>query len=354
MAKRRAKGEGSVSQRSSDGRWQASLKDPATGKRVYVYGQTQREVTEKLRELRKQLEQGVNLQAGKQPLADFLAYWLKQQSHWGRRTYAIHSDMVRLHIVPYIGTIKLAQLSVQHVLSWQQELVDQKSASTAKFALRTLKQALRAAVRWEMIGRSVAEPVDPPYHEERSGQALTPPQVEKMLRAAEAYRYCALFHLAVQLGLRKAELLALKWADLTLDSDRPTLTVRKGKTKHAKRTLPLSPDLVERLRELWQEQQQERHGPRWREQGAVFATRNGSHLVDRNLDSLFKKRILPRAGLPSSIRFHDLRHTALTRLHEAGVAPAIVQAIAGHSSPSMSLSVYTHVDTEAMRRAMLG
>lgn len=352
MAKRRAKGEGSVTRRK-DGRWQGSVKDPATGKRVYVSGKTQKETAARLAELRQQLARGLNVRGAKQTLGTFLAAWLAhQQPHWEPSTYEQIEVQVRLHITPYIGDIPLHKLSVAHLQHWQQTLLEQ-SSDRARRALRYLRQALNTAMRWELVTRNVANLVDTPKHEARTGRALTPAQVNQLLAAATGERYEVLFHMAVQLGMRQGELLALKWADLNLDSEQPTVTVRKGKTKSARRTLPLSSDLVRRLSELWQRHQQERLDSRWKEQGAVFATCTGRHLTDTSLLHQYK-RLLRQAGLPADFTFHDLRHTAITRLYEAGIPPAVVQAIAGHSRPDLALSVYTHVDTEAMRRAVFG
>jgi YD repeat-containing protein len=172
-------------------------------------------------------------------------------------------------------------------------------------------------------------------------------QVLGETRGGEETRY----HLALALGLRRGELVALRWADIDLDG--ATLTVQGGKTAAARRTLPLSAALVERLREHWRRQQQERAALplTWQEHGRVFASEVGTPMQARNVYRHFKQ-LAQRAGLPDTVTFHDLRHTALTRLAERGTPPAVVQAIAGHTTPGLALQVYTHADLNTLRAAI--
>jgi integrase len=181
--------------------------------------------------------------------------------------------------------------------------------------------------------------------------ALTQAQAAALLEAVEGHRLEALYHLALALGLRRGELVDLRWADIDLDG--ATLTVQGGKTAAARRTLPLSAALVERLREHWRRQQAERAALplTWQEHGRVFASEVGTPLNGRNLYRHFKQ-LAQRAGLAEDIHFHDLRHTALTRLAERGTPPAVVQAIAGHTTPTLALQVYTHAELDALRAAI--
>ncbi len=128
---------------------------------------------------------------------------------------------------------------------------------------------------------------------------------------------------------------------------------RGGKTTAARRTLPLSAALVAQLREHWQRQQAERAALplTWQEHGRVFPSEIGEPMPGRHLYRHFA-RARKHAGLPEVTRFHDLRHTALARLAERGTPPVVVQAIAGHTTPTLALQVYAHAELDALRAAI--
>lgn len=346
MAKRRAKGEGGITKRK-DGRYQGEI--TLQGKRRTMYGKTRQEVSQKLAEARKQEAQGVRLGTERVTLGAWLTQWLAtKRRKWKENTYIFHETAIRLHITPQIGHIPLIRLTVLDVQRWLTQLQDERGEKRAVTALFILRAGIEGAVRAELVARNVAKLVETPRATWRRGKALTHGQTAKLLATVQGDRYEAAYHIAVTLGLRIGELCSLKWADI--DFEAATLTVQKGKTAAARRTLPLTPELVARLRQHWQRQQGERQTAAWRECGAVFATHSGGHIHTESLRTNFKRR-LQWARLPD-FRFHDLRHTALTRLAAAGMPPAVVQAIAGQSDPSIALAVYTHIDTEAMREAM--
>jgi integrase len=166
----------------------------------------------------------------------------------------------------------------------------------------------------------------------------------------EGHRLEALYHLALSLGLRRGELLALRWSDI--DWDAGTLRVAQSKSDAGRRTVPLGAALVERLREHWRWQQEERRiqGMRWREHGLVFPSNVGTPIVPRNLLRHFKDA-LSAAGLPD-VRLHDLRHTCATLLAAQGTPPALAMRILGHSQIAVTMEVYTHAQLDDMRAAL--
>jgi integrase len=358
MGKRRAKGEGSITYNSSKGKWQGSYRMP-DGKRAYVYADSQRECARKLTELRRRVDSRIDVVSARSPLSAFLAHWLQEyRSTWKSATY-IHNEVIcRLHIVPHIGKVKLDAIDVPIVQRWLRTLRDSDDSTDRPVrALRVLRAALNAAVSWRMIDYNPARLVQTPRHKPRRGVALTPAQTATLLEHVKGHRLEALYHIALTLGLRRGELIALHWADIDLDA--ATLVVQSGKTDRAERTLPLDiartagmPDLVTVLREHWSRQQEERRKLplTWQEHGRVFPSNIGTPLEGRSLLQHLK-RLLHRAGLPD-VHFHDLRHTALTRLGERGVPPAVVQAVAGHTTPALALHIYTHTDLGALRAAL--
>lgn len=327
----RAKGEGGITQRR-DGRWQASITNPATGKRVYVYARTQREAAKKLEKLRRQIADGLRLGDARQPLAQYAAHWLAtRQANWKPRSYTFYEAQLRINILPTLGGLALNKITAQHIEKWQAELVS-VSTARAKAALRVLRMVLHSAVQSDILTKNVATRVQAPRHEPQRGKVLSAQQ-ETALLAASPHHHQLAWRIALALGLRRGELAALHWTDLDFDGN--TLTVRGGKTKAAARVLPLPAELAHDL-----------HDHRQQKGSAGYVFGVGIEAI-----SYWFRRDADRAGL-HDFTPHDLRHTCLTRLAERGVHPSIVQAIAGHASPEMALRFYTHVNEEMMREAV--
>ncbi len=191
-------------------------------------------------------------------------------------------------------------------------------------------------------------------------QALTLEQVQKLLVVTEEYHIEALFKLALATGMRRGELMGLKWQDIDFTkgmlhirrilSRIPTKLPGKGyeeaepKTQNSKRSITIAPFALEALKQhrVRQLEAKLKAGPVWQEHDYVFCTSIGTHLNPSKdiLDQL--KRLLEKADLPD-IRFHDLRHSTATLLLSVGVHLKVVQEILGHSQISMTLDVYSHV-----------
>jgi integrase len=205
-------------------------------------------------------------------------------------------------------------------------------------------------------------------------QTLTVDQVHKLLEAARGHYMEALFCLALATGMRRGELMGLKWQDIdfstntlqirrTLSRVPSKLIAEKGrgyeeaepKTKKSRRSVVIAPFAVDALKQhrLRQLEAKLKAGPAWQEHDYVFCTSIGTNLNPSRdiLDQL--KLLLEKAGLPE-IRFHDLRHCSATLLLSAGIHPKVVQEILGHSQISMTMDIYSHVlpnmQQDAMRR----
>ena len=203
-----------------------------------------------------------------------------------------------------------------------------------------------------VVPRNVADAVDPPKTPKKEREYLSIKEVERLWEAARGDRFEALYVLAIVTGMRRGELLGLKWADV--DLDRGVLAVRRalstdGKTfttpKNGKgRSIQLTPQAVQALERHREAQADHRAklGEIWKENGLVFPSTMGTPMNPDNLVSRSFKPLLRRAGLPM-IRFHDLRHTFGYLMIEAGEHPKIVQEILGHSQISLTLDTYSHI-----------
>jgi integrase len=351
MGKRRAKGEGSITYNRSKGKYQGSYLKP-DGRRGYVYANSQREVSRLLADLRRRIDAKLDVTSARATVEAFLTHWLEEnRPNWKAKTYRHNEVVCRLHIAPHIGNVKLDALDVPTIQRWLHKLrADHHSTDLPPRALGVLRTALNAAVAWRILDHNPAMLVQKPKHERRRGIALTPAQSAALLAQVAGHRLEALYYIALTLGLRQGELVNLRWASIDLDAAK--LTIEEGKTPAAWRTLPLDPAMVDHLRRHWEAQCAERAALSltWQEHGLVFPSEVGTRLIERNLYRHFE-RLRTQAGLPSDVIFHDLRHTALTRLAENGAPPAVVQAIAGHTTPGLALQVYTHTDLDALRAA---
>jgi integrase len=361
MAKR-GNGEGSIYRRN-DGRWVGEMTIEGR-KRKFVYGKTRKEVQEKLQTALQELQQGIVMTGtARQTLEQFLTDWLEnsQKQSVRARTYERFEEIVRLHIVPVLGRRRLQKLSAQHVQAfYTRKLNEGFSASTVGVFHSVLHKALSVAVKWGLVPRNVCDLVSPPHADGFEIQPLTTEQAHQLLFATRGHRLEALFILALATGMRRGELLALKWQDINFATS--TLQVRriltrvpsklpgKGfvesepKTQRSRRSVVVAPFALEALRQHYERQLEAKRkaGVAWQEHDYVFCTSIGTHLHPSKdvLDQL--KVLLKKAGLPD-IRFHDLRHSAATLLLSEGVHPKVVQELLGHSNISMTLDVYSHV-----------
>jgi integrase len=371
---KRANSEGSIYRRKSDGKWVASI-TLDDGKRKVFYGKTQKEVKDKLAKVRSEQEQGTLITAPEQTVAQFLNDWLEntQKESVRARTYERYEEIIRLHIVPVLGRHQLQKLTAQHLQAfYTRKRKEGLSPTTITVFHSVLHKALDCAVKWSLVPRNVCELVSPPRRARFEVQTLTAEQIQKLLETARGHSMEALFCLALATGMRRGELMALKWQDIdfatntlqirrTLSRIPSKLSAEKGKgfeetepkTKQSRRSVVIAPFAVEALKHhrVRQLEAKLKAGPAWQEHDYVFCTSVGTHLNPTRdiLDQL--KILLKQAGLPD-MRFHDLRHSSATLLLSAGIHPKVVQEILGHSQISMTMDIYSHVLPTMQEEAM--
>ena len=360
---RRGNGEGSVYQRS-DGKWCAAVTVEG-GRRRVLYGRTRQEAADKLTDALRARKDGTLTTGSRVTVAIYLDEWLRDVVKPSVRpwTYRGYEVLVRLHIVPEIGRVRLDKLTPAHV----QGLVNRKreaglSPKTVQYMRGVLRTALNRALRWGLATRNVADLVDGPKVGRHEIQPFSPAEARAFLDAVRGDRLEALYSVALTMGLRQGEALGLRWEDVGLEAG--TLHVRHQlqrvdgqlqqvpvKTARSRRTLAMPPSIVGSLREHRRRLVEDRllAGSRWRETGYVFTTSIGTPLEARNVVRSFKA-ILARPGLPG-VRFHDLRHSCATLLLVQGVSPRVVMEILGHSQISLTMNTYSHVVPELQREA---
>ena len=353
--KRRSQGEGSVFQRK-DGRWVMQIWLGDKYKQVYV--KSEKEGIKKLREAQRELEQGILPTGPDQTLKQYIEYWLEEVHKPTIRlsSYVKYRKIINSYIIPILGDMKLQKLTPQHINSfYRQKEKDGLQSSTINTIHGVLHRALDNAVKWGYIARNVCDSVSPPRIVKHEIKPLTMEQASKLLEVARGQRLEMLLTLALTTGMRRGELLALRWSDVDLESGniqvRRTVDIipkhgyveNEPKTARSRRMIVLAPFAVDMLKQHHVQQLELRlkAGSNWQEKNLVFTGLHGSYLNPNHLPEMMEK-VLTEAGLPH-IRFHDLRHSAATLLLSMGVHLKVVQEILGHSNISMTADTYSHV-----------
>jgi integrase len=293
-------------------------------------------------------------------LGEYLDRWLSDAVRGTVResTYSRDKYLVTNHVKPSIGRVKLKNLNARLLQSLYRERLDSGlSGSTVQKIHHVLHKALTQAMRWELIPRNPADSVKAPTPTPKEMHPLSVLEARQLLEAARGDRLEALYVLAIHTGMRRGELLALKWADVDLDLAtvrvRRTLTrgedgrgyvvgaaTKSGKGRHVR----LTPSAVEALKRHRARQAKEnlKVGGLYRDQDLVFAGEGGNPINPSNLRNRSFKPLLERAGLPR-ITFHDLRHTCASLLFQRNVHPKFVQELLGHASVAITLDTYSHM-----------
>jgi integrase len=353
MFKKRGQGEGSIFKRKN-GLWVAQI--TIQGKHVSKSSKSKSECREWLKKTRSQVDNGLTLSGAQTSLAIFLREWLTLSASSVRpKTIDQYGQIVRQHIVPDLGMIKMKDLHARQIQAlYSKKMESGTSARTVLLIHAVLRRALNYALRSGMIGTNPVLAVIRPKSKRKEMKTLSDSQVRTLLSFAEGDRFEVLFWLAVTTGLRQGELLGLKWSDVDwtgrrIGIQRQVQRLRGGlvfsepKTAAGRRVIALGVLTIEKLRRHQNLQTEERQAAKhyWKENDMIFPSSTGTPMDPSNLYHNFK-RMLKEAGLPD-IRFHDLRHTAATLMLQQGTHPKIVQERLGHSDISMTLNTYSHV-----------
>ena len=330
---------------------------PDGPKRKYVYGRKYKDVERKLAEAMGDAARGIVVDDKNLTVSEYLDRFLEdvQRGSVRESTYSRDKYLITNHVKPALGRVKLKNLGAMHLQRLYREKRDAElSASTVQKVHHILHKALAQAVRWDLIARNPTDNVKVPTPMPKEMHPLSASEARKLLEAAQGDRLEAVYVLAVHTGMRRGELLGLKWDDVDLDGRtvriRRTLT-RKGtgyvlgdpKTKNSRRTVRLTLQAVEALRRHLTSQMEdiERLGDLYDDQGLVFAGNNGGVINPSNLRQRSFKPLLKRAELPQ-ITFNDLRHTCASLLFQRNVHPKFVQELLGHASVAITLDTYSH------------
>jgi integrase len=342
--------------------WTAS----GTRKRVTVYAATRKQAADRMRQAQELNSQGVPVPDRSWKLGDWLDYWLENVITPNRRpaTYALYEMIARLYLKPALGTAPLTRLSAARVQAFlNEQLAAGQSIRQVQVMRTVLSSALTRAMREELLMRNVARLVELPGWDRLPIVPWTANEARGFLAAARDDPLYPAFVLLLLYGLRRGEVLGLRWTDVDLDGGeirvrqqigRANGELRVGpvKTNAGKRDLPMLPLAVDVLGIRHQAQAADRAelGRAWQDNGLVFTTRTGRPVEPRNFVRSFH-RICAASGI-RGIKLHHLRHTTATLLKNLGVPARDAQLILGHSRLAVTQEIYTHEDHQAQHDAL--
>lgn len=366
MAKRRPSGDGMVRKRE-DGRWEGRIvaghKDNGVPIFRYVYADTQKELTGKLRQ-HIDLYQGIDLtERSRMTLGEWLDQWLEDIAGTIRpNTMTRYQSTVDRHIKPYLGDKSISQVKGKDIQRLYETLAKRGnrntgeglSSGTVRGIHSMLHEALGAAQQASIIPRNPTEEIEAPKFSYKPKKVLTDEQLEIFMNTIRADTvWYDFFYTELTTGLRRGEICGLKWEDF--DDEAGTLKVRRSiheekggkltpwdtKTAAGTRTIILPPSTVELLWERKKSALTE-----W-----IFPNPLKAEQPTRPSAAYERTKVLlKQAGLPD-LRFHDLRHTFATHALASGVDVKTLSGILGHTRAAFTLDAYTHTTGDMQRRA---
>lgn len=358
----RGHGEGTYYQMPS-GKWRVQIS--INGKRIGHVGKTKKECRDWANDILGQVDRGLTSDGINTLTNDFFNDWIKsKKSIIKLKNWEYYNYIVDHFIIPYLGEIKLKDLTPVHI---QKLYIKLQELNTGNATINKVHTILRGGLNYALeIGLIIRNPTDPvmvPRENSEEMKILDENQVSKLLLATKKNRWEALYYLAVTTGMREMELLGLMWADI--DWNNNTILVQRQllrkeengsifsypKTKHSRRIVAIGTDTMKLINTHYQNQLFDKKiaDKRWKDYGLVFTTKKGTPIHYSNLVRDFKM-MLQKAGLPD-MRFHDLRHTAISLMLNHGVPLIVVSRRVGHSNPTVTLNRYGHLIPHIQKEA---
>jgi integrase len=277
-------------------------------------------------------------------------------------TFHSYRQNMEIHVLPVLGSKPLQHLTVMMLNALYARLQSEGSghgvlsAKTVRYIHTIIHKALEDAVDAGLAGKNVADRAKPPRPSRRSTREVgswEPQELAKFLASIHGTRLEAVWRLAAMTGMRRGEVLGLRWADVDLVAARLSVrhavvavaydVIESTPKSHNARVIDLDPETVELLQahRQRQTQEQEEWGADYEDHNLIAAKENGSPIHPHSFSQSFG-RLVARAGI-RTIRLHDLRHTHATLALKAGVPVKVVSERLGHESPAFTLKQYAHV-----------
>ncbi len=339
-------------------KWRAYIDIPSENgerKRKTKVSESKEELERWLTKIRYKLNEDVYIEPAEMELAEYLETWFERKKEGVRPSTADKYRYAMKKLKGKLGGIPLDQLIPYHIQDTYKELKDELSQNTVVIIANVLEMAMKKAEDEKLLKESPCRSTEKPARENKEMNYLTPEEVGRFLDQVNGeWPYECLYKLAIATGLRRCELMGLKWDDVKMNEgeirvvrqlsieDGWNFEFRELKTEASKRRIAISEDTIEVLKKHRQKQLKRKlQAQEWPNDELVLTTEKGEHLKP----SFWKKHLKKRLNQAEckEVSMHELRHTCATLLLSEGVQPKIVQEILGHSSISTTLDVYAHV-----------
>lgn len=332
--------------------------NPLTGarKRKKKRGfKTKREAEKALALIEADFLKGVYFEQSNVLFKDHLKDWFStKKNNINIQTAQTYQSYLKNRIIPYLGQVKLAELTPKLLQSYVNNLVEEGLASsTIKKAYNIIKSSLDFAVDMELISNNPAKKVQLPKEQKKEITVWGVKEVRTFLKVASHHRWYIAFHLAITTGMRRGEILGLRWKDVDLEKGilyvRQTLSkdgklfLSGAKTASSIRGIKLSNETISSLKKhkIALSKTKFQYGSSYSDYDLVVCTEDGNPVNPENLKRTYAK-LIKDANVPK-IRFHDLRHTHATMLLAQGVHAKVISERLGHSNIKTTLDIYSHV-----------
>jgi integrase len=351
MAKRRGNQEGAIYQRAN-GSWQAQVS--IEGRRLSNSFPSRNECRLWIKEITEQKEKGLSILSANLTLGDFLDQWLSSVRHKLRpMTWMQYKGIAEHHLKPQLGKTKLLELKPVIVQSLYAKKLDKGvGVRTVQMMHAVLHRSLKIAEKQGLIANNPIEAVEKPTYSKTEMKVLSDDEVRSLLSFARGGPLELIIQLAVTTGMRKGELLGLRWGDVDWASS--TIRVQRQlqrmpgrglvnsqpKTNQGIRTVQIGSETLRKLMAQKSLQEKVFGNGKGNEQN-VFLSSAGTAKEPRNLVREFKA-LLKKSDLPD-VRFHDLRHTAASLMLMSGMPVMRIARQLGHAKPSTTLDIYGHL-----------
>ena len=325
---------------------------------------TKREAQIELARLISREADGTFIEPSKLNLADYMRQWIADAEtlHLSPTTAERYRQFIDHQIVPHLGGVRLQQLKPGHIASWHATLLKEGGADRKPLAARTvghahrvLHRALADAYRLEMIQRNPASAVKPPKVEASETAILTRDQIADVLAKIKGASVFPLIATAIYTGMRRGELLALRWGDVDLDAGTVRveqsleqtsagLRFKAPKTKSGRRKISLPEYAAAVLRQHRKSRLELRMrlgAGRLPDEALVFCNIDGAPYSPRAVSKSWAR--LVRAHDLPKVTLHSLRHSHASALISAGMDAVSVSKRLGHANPQITLSTYSHL-----------
>lgn len=374
---KRSNGEGTIYKRN-DGRWCAAFYDDSPHpKRHFVYGSTQAEVKQKLKEKRENTEIENKKKDNMYTLGTWMSYFLEnyKKIEVKETTYGTYQELYRKHIIgSVIEKTRLERIDSNQLQKFYNEKrAEDYNPKTIRHIHVLINSALEKAVQLKLIKENPNRLVVLPKREQYKAKVLSVEEVARIVKEAKEEELYSIITLTIYTGLRKGEVMALKWENI--DFDKKELFVEGSlcrvlhepdengkvsceykilapKTEKSKRVIPLMDVAVEALliQKKRQDEMKELCKDFYQDEGLVFSRYDGRHLDQRGFMNDYHA-FLKRHKI-SDVRFHDLRHTFASLLLEIGESPKVIQELLGHSTITTTMDIYAHITKKGKIKAI--